>query len=118
MNAGSLSSTKSASLLTRTARRCVQSGDAFGYPGVDQDFATGAAIMFHGKQEGRHSENDRRAWARRDDAGNRAHGATLQASVIGASRRPAVVRGLVAGRIRIMMLMMLMMTRALRMLRM
>jgi len=73
--------------------------------------------MFHGKQEGRHRENGRRAWARGDDAGNGAHGATSQASVIGASGRPAVVRGLVAGRIRIMMLMMLMMTGAVRMLR-
>jgi len=74
--------------------------------------------LFHGKQDGRHRENGRWAWVRRDDAGNGAHGATLQAGVIGASRRAAVVQGMVAGRIRIMMLMMLMMTRALRMLRM
>ena len=82
MDIGSASRVTRASAVTRTAGRCVQSDDALGYPGIDQNDPIGAMILFGGKQNGGNGENDHGVRIGRHDAGDRAHGAAFQTSMV------------------------------------
>ena len=97
MDASSFSRMTRTSAVTCTAGRCVQSDDALGYPGIDQDNPIGAMILLDGKQDGGNGEYDHGIQIGRHDAGDRAHAAAFQTSMVVESERSAVVCGVLLG---------------------
>jgi hypothetical protein len=93
MDIGSASRVTRASAVTRTAGRCVQSDDAFGYPGIDQNNPIGTMTLYDGKQDGGKGEYDYRVRIGRHDTGDCAHAAAFQTSMIVESNLSAVVCG-------------------------
>ncbi|MEA2939432.1 MAG: hypothetical protein QOC56_2936 [Alphaproteobacteria bacterium] len=97
MDVGSSSRAARASAVTGTAGRCVQSDDALGYSGIDQDRPVGSMALLDGEQDGGDGEQDRGACIARNDAGDRAHAAALETGMVVESGLTGVVCGLAVG---------------------